>query len=75
MMYEMRRRKPNPSRLLTYGIFNVPHHISMVWEELAFNDDVSYTEQWKWIAAAQLNVIAMTGIHTPPVPRVTYPVI
>ena len=27
--------------------------------------------RWKWIAA-QLNVIVVTGIHTP-VPRVTYP--
>ena len=30
MMYEMRRRKPVPTLLLTQGIFNLPHHIGMV---------------------------------------------
>ena len=40
MMYEM-SRKPRP----TQAIFNLPHHMGMVWEELAFNDAVSYTQQ------------------------------
>ena len=35
MMYEMRRRKPEPTLLLTHGIFNLPHHTGMVCEELA----------------------------------------
>ena len=26
-------------------IVNLRHHIGMVWEELAFNDTLSYTEQ------------------------------
>ena len=26
------------------GTFNLPHHIGMVWEELAFDDRVSYTQ-------------------------------
>ena len=43
MMYEMRRRKPERTFLLTQGIFNLPHHIAMVGEELAFDDAVSYT--------------------------------
>ena len=30
MMYEMRRRKPVPTVLLTQGIFNLPHHMDMV---------------------------------------------
>ena len=36
MMYE-------PTLLSTQGIFNLSHHIGMVWEELAFDDAVSYT--------------------------------
>ena len=43
MMYHMRRRKSEPTRLPTQGIFNCPHHIAMVWEELVFDDTVSYT--------------------------------
>ena len=54
--------KPKSTLLTTWGIFNLPHHIDMVWEELAFDDTISYT---------QIHVIAMTGIRTP-VPRVTY---
>ena len=50
MMYEMRWKKPEPTLLLTQGIFNLPHHIGMVWEELAFDDNKLYTEG-KWIAA------------------------
>ena len=30
MMYEMRKRKPEPKPLLTQEIFNLPHHIGMV---------------------------------------------
>ena len=30
MMYEMRRRKPEPTLLPIQGIFNLPHHIGMV---------------------------------------------
>ena len=41
MMYEMRRRKPETTLLLTPGIFNLPHHIGMVREELTFDDVVS----------------------------------
>ena len=41
MMYKM-RRKPEPTLLLTPEIFNLPRHICMVWEELAFDDAVSY---------------------------------
>ena len=42
MMYDMRRRKPDPTLLPTEGIFNLPHHIDMVCEEQAFDDAVSY---------------------------------
>ena len=45
MMYEMRRRKPEPTVLPIQGIFNLPHHIGMAWEELAFDDTVSYTRR------------------------------
>ena len=44
MMYEMRRRKPD--LLPTQGTFNLPHYIGMIWEELAFDDAVSYTQYW-----------------------------
>ena len=62
MMYEMRARKFEPTLLTMQGIFNpthhlyiwcvglnIPHHIFiyMVWEELAFDDAVSYTHWWK----------------------------
>ena len=63
------RWEESPSLHFYWLIFNLPHHIGMVWEELAFNDAVSYSVG-KWIAA-QLNIIAVTGIHTP-VPRVIY---
>ena len=44
IMHEMRRRKPDPTFLLTQAIFNLPHHIGMVRDELAFDDAVSYTQ-------------------------------
>ena len=58
MIHELRRRKPEPTILSMQGIFNLPHH--MIWEEVAFDDAVSYTQQGKWLVA-QLNVMAMTG--------------
>ena len=45
MIYKMRRRKPGPTLLPTQGIFNLPHHVGMVWEQLAFDDAVSYTQR------------------------------
>ena len=35
----------------------------MVWEKLAFDETVHYTQPGKWIAA-QLNVVVVIGIHT-----------
>ena len=57
MMYDMRRRKLEPTLWPSQGIFNL---LGMVWEELAFNDAVSYTQWEKWIAA-QLNIMAVIG--------------
>ena len=45
MMYEMRRRKPEPTLLLTEAIFNLQHHIDMILEELAFDDAISCTQR------------------------------
>ena len=45
MMYEMSMRKPECALLPTQGIFNLSHHIGMVWEQLAFDYAVSYA-QW-----------------------------
>ena len=45
MMDEMRRRKPKPTHLPTQEIFNLPHDIGMVFEELAFDGAMSYTQQ------------------------------
>ena len=33
MMYEMRRRKLEPTLLLTQRIFNLPYHIRIAWED------------------------------------------
>ena len=44
MMYKM-RRKPEPTHLETQGIFNLPHHVGMEREQLAFGGTVNYT-QW-----------------------------
>ena len=43
MMYETRRKKPEPILLPTQGIFNLPRHIGKVWEEPAFDESVHYT--------------------------------
>ena len=43
MMHEVRRENPKTTLLPTQGIFTLPHHIGMVWKELAFDDAVSYT--------------------------------
>ena len=43
MMYEM-RGKPEPTLLPTQGIFSLPYHIGMVWEQLAFDDTISSGE-------------------------------
>ena len=45
MMYEVRRRKFEPTILPTQGIFNLSHYIGTVWEELAFDDAVSHTQR------------------------------
>ena len=39
------KKKAQPTLLLTQGIFNLPHHIGMVWEQLSFDDAVSYTQR------------------------------
>ena len=43
MIYEMRKRNPKPTRLATQGISNLPQNIGMIWEELDFDETVSYT--------------------------------
>ena len=45
MMCKIRREGSEPILLLIQWIFNLPHHIDMVWEELAFDDTVSYSQQ------------------------------
>ena len=42
----MRRRKLEPTVVLTQRTFNILFHVGMVGEELAFDDAVSYT-QWE----------------------------
>ena len=60
MVYEMRRIKPEPTFLLTQQIFNVPRHIGMVWEELAFDDALSYTQRGNRLQQ-QLNAMVVMG--------------
>ena len=55
-MHEMRR---NPEITLVQGIFKLTHHIGMIGEDLAFDDDVSYTH-WGNGLQAQLNDMAVT---------------
>ena len=43
-MFEMRRRKAEPTLLVTQGSFNFPHHIGMASEELTFDGAVIYTQ-------------------------------
>ena len=58
-------RKVDPALLPIMGIFNLPHHLGMIWEEVVFDDALIYTGG-KWIAA-QLNVMAVTGfVHLSP---------
>ena len=68
MMYEM-RKKAKPTLLPTQGIFNLPHHIDMVWEELSFDEYVSYAQRRNGLAKCYGN----DGIRTP-VSMVTNPV-
>ena len=68
MMYAI-RRKSEPTLLPTQKLVIIPHHIGIIWEELAYDATVSYT-QWGKSTAAQLNVIVLTGF-IPPFHRVT----
>ena len=63
-MYEIRRRKSKRTLLPTQEIFNLPHHIGMVGEELAFDDAVRIYTAGESIAA-ELNVRTVTEIRTP----------
>ena len=56
--------EPEPTLLLTQGIFNHPHHIDMVWEGYSLWWRCKLYTVWKWIAA-QLNIIAVTGESYP----------
>ena len=59
---KMRRWKPEPTLLPTQEIVNLPHHIGIVREELAFDGAISYTQWGEWIAA-ELNVMSVTGFR------------
>ena len=62
MMYEMRRRrKPEPTVLLTQEIFDLPHHIGIVWEELAFDDTVSFTQRGKIFVIVNMRLTIPRG--------------
>ena len=52
---KMRNRKPEPTLLPTWGIFNLPDHIDMVWEKLAFDDVISYPQ---WLKSKLAEVMA-----------------
>ena len=73
MMYEM-RRKPEPTHLPIQEIFNLPHYIDMVWEELAFDDSVSYLHSGEMDCSRTKCYIALSEIRTPG-PQVTNPVL
>ena len=56
--WQLVERKPNPTLLLTQGIINLPHHVDMVWGQLAFDDTVSYTQWWKYKLAEVMAIVA-----------------
>ena len=59
MIYEMRRTKYGSILLTTQGIFNLPHHVGMVWKEPTFWWRCKLYTAGKWIATPrQIN-------HTP----------
>ena len=62
--YDVWDENPEPTLLLTQGIFNLPHHIGIVWEELAF-DNASRCKLYTAgkCVAAQLNAMAVTGFE------------
>ena len=47
IIWELVEIKPEATLLPIQGIFNLPLHIDMVWKQLAFDDAVSYAQQWK----------------------------
>ena len=63
MMYEVRRRKPEPLFLPTQGIFDLPHHTGMVWQELAFDNAVNYRLQEDGFQHSYM--LWLDRIHTP----------
>ena len=60
MMYEIRRKKTEPTLLPNKGIFNLPHHIGLIWEGTGLWWCCKSYTAGKWIAA-QLNVMANAG--------------
>ena len=43
-IWDEEKKKPKPTLSPTQRIFNLPHHIGIVCEELSFDDAVSYTQ-------------------------------
>ena len=64
-------RLSEPTLLPTQGILNLPQDIGMVWEELAFDDDATYTQWGMDCSTAKNN--GRDKIRTP-VTTVTNPV-
>ena len=73
-MYEIRRRKPEPTLLPNQGIFNLPHHIGMVWEELIFYEVVDcsaakcYNRDWDSYPCPQGHIprTLTNSVNSPP---------
>ena len=68
MMYDMTRRKPEPTLLLTQRIFNLPHHVGTEWEELI----MMYVIHNREMNCSTANCYGSNMINIP-VPRVTNP--
>ena len=62
MMYDIQRRNPKPTLLPTRGLFNLPHHIGTVREELAFDDTVHYTQQGNGFVCLLFFVLATSKV-------------
>ena len=62
MIHEMKKGTYEPTPLLSHGSFNLPHHILVVREELAFGDAVNYTRQGNGLQHSGINVMTVAGL-------------
>ena len=55
VIYVITGGKPGRTLLSTQGIFNLSPHVGMVWEELVFDDAVSYTQKGNGLQQSKMS--------------------